>query len=447
MMGEPSRRDNVRLTLNYEPIESIRPNERDPRIYDRAERRRIARVVQHFGPMPLIVRSDRVVLSGNIWLEAAKLAGVVDVPVIVADHLSSAEAEAFMLAQVRLVENGAWDEKRLGEILRDLTLLDLDFDIALTGFDVAEIDLKIAALDQESPNADDEPAPTGPSVCRLGDIWVLRNHRLLCADSRLAASFDLLLGCELANITFDDPPFNVPIAGHVSGLGAVTHREFAMASGEMSEAEFIEFLTTVLNHLAAYSVDGSLHYIAIDWRHLHSLYEAGSKVYDGVENLCVWSKDKGGMGSFYRSAHELFFVFKHGKKPHQNHVQLGRFGRNRTNVWTYPGANTFGRGGEEGDLLRLHPTVKPVALIADILMDASRRGDIVLDAFMGSGSTLIAAEKAGRQARGIEIDPLYVDVAIRRWQRWTGEDVRRASDGRSFCEIEAECTEEADDGV
>lgn len=445
MTRQPPARDNIRLVLNYEPVGSIRRNQRDPRVYTDTERRRIARALQQFGMIPLIIRSDRVVLSGNIWLEAAELAGFVDVPVIIADHLSPTEAEAFLLAQVRLIENGTWDAKLLGTILRDLVCLDLDFDIALTGFDIAEIDLKIAALDQDVPEAVDELVPTGPSVCRPGDIWILGSHRVVCSDSRLAASFDQLLGAELAHITFNDPPYNVPIAGHVSGLGAVTHREFAMAAGEMSNSEFIAFLGTALGHLATHSIEGSLHYVSMDWRHLHDLYEAGSKVYDSVENLCVWSKDKGGMGSFYRSAHELIFVFKHGRRPHQNHVQLGRFGRNRTNVWSYPGANTFGRGGDEGDLLQLHPTVKPVALITDVLIDASRRGEIVLDAFLGSGSTLIAAEKVGRCARGIEIDPLYVDVAIRRWQRWTGRDVRRASDGRLFHEIEAERMTEAGD--
>lgn len=440
-----SHHHNLRLVMGYEPIERIQSNPRDPRVYEQAEQRRIARALRHFGALPLIVNPERVVLSGNIWLEAARLAGFTDVPVIVAEHLTAADANAFMLAQVRLVERGKWDERLLGQLLLELTQQDLDFELAITGFDSPEIDLNIAALDElnDGPDPADEPALPGPSVSRLGDLWTLGNHRLLCADSLLADSYKTLLHGETAHIVFTDPPFNVAIAGNVSGLGAVTHREFAMASGEMLEAEFIVFLTTAFALLVTHSRDGSLHYIAMDWRHIYELTAAGRQAYDSLQNLCVWAKDKGGMGSLYRSQHELFFVFKKGKGRHRNNVQLGRFGRNRTNLWHYPGANTFGRGGDEGDLLRLHPTVKPVALIADVLLDASCRGEIVLDPFIGSGSTLIAAEKVGRHARGIEIDALYVDAAIRRWERWTGEEARLESDGRTFLEIAAERAEEA----
>jgi DNA modification methylase len=447
MPTNPSPHHNLRLSIIYETIDRVQPNPRDPRVYRRAERRRIASTLRRLGAVPLIVTSDRVMLSGNIWLEAAKLAGFSEVPVIVADHLTQAEGDAFMLAQVRLIERGEWDERLLGQVLRDLTLQELDFNVTITGFDPPEIDLKIAALDEpsEGPDPADEPAPPGPSVSRRGDLWILDRHRLLCADSQIAASYEVLLVGEKANIVFTDPPFNVAIAGNVSGLGAVIHREFAMASGEMSETEYIGFLTIILMLMAAHSRNGTLHYVAIDWRHMHELTVAGRKAYDSLVNLCVWSKDKGGMGSLYRSQHELFFVFKKGKKHHRNNVQLGRFGRNRTNVWSYPGVNNFGREGEEGDLLRLHPTVKPVALIVDALLDASCRGEIVLDPFMGSGSTLIAAEKVGRCARGIEIDPLYVDAAVRRWERWTGEEARLEADGRTFGEIAAERDEEAGD--
>ena len=275
------------------------------------------------------------------------------------------------------------------------------------------------------------------------DLWTLGPHRLLCADALNAGSYKALLLGEVAHIIFSDPPFNVPIAGNVSGKGEVIHPDFAMASGEMSEDEFAQFLTIVLILLAANSIDGSLHYIAMDWRHMHEIQTAGRKAYDSVQNLCVWSKNNGGMGSLYRSQHELFFVFKNGKKQHCNNVQLGRFGRNRTNVWSYPRVNTFGRGSDEGNLLHLHPTVKPVALIADVLLDASHRGDIVLDPFIGSGSTIIAAEKVGRLARGIEIDPGYIDVAVRRWERWTGQDARLDGDGRTFAQVAAARHEEA----
>lgn len=445
---KPAVGDNRRLAMGYEPIGRLQLNPRDPRTYSPSERRRVGRALRRFGAIPLIVTTDRVMLSGNIWLEAAKLAGFAEVPVVVADHLGPAEADAFMLAQVRLIERGEWDERLLGQVLRDLTVQDLDFDVSLTGFDPGEIDLKIIALDENAEGDDpaDEAPPIGPAVTTPGDLWVLGEHRLLCGDALRPESYNALLGGELAAVVFSDPPFNLPIAGHVSGLGAVTHREFAMASGEMSEAEFTDFLITATTRMVEHSVDGSLHCIAMDWRHMHELIVAGRRSYDSLQNLCVWSKGRGGMGSLYRGAHELFFLFKKGKKPHRNNVQLGRFGRNRTNIWEYPGANSFGRSGDEGNLRGEHPTIKPVALIADVLLDASFRGDLVLDPFMGSGSTLIAAHKVGRRARGIEIDPIYVDTAVRRFERWTGEPARLETDGRTFREVAAERSGVADHG-
>lgn len=236
-------------------------------------------------------------------------------------------------------------------------------------------------------------------------------------------------------MVFTDPPYNVPIDGNVGGLGAIRHREFAMASGEMTEAEFTTFLSRILTLLARFSRDGSLHFVCMDWRHMGELLAAGKQAYTELKNLCVWAKDNAGMGSLYRSQHELVFVFKHGQAAHQNHVQLGRFGRNRSNLWTYPGANSFSRTGVEGNLLALHPTVKPVALVADALRDSSGRGEIVLDAFLGSGTTLIAAERTGRICRGLELDPLYVDTAIRRWQKLTGNGARRAGGNRTFDDL------------
>ena len=444
----PPSLDNLRLSMAYRPIETVQPNPRDARVYGSTERRRIAKAVEKFGVMPMFVTQQNVLLSGNVWLEAAHAVGFREVPVIVADHLSPAEAEAFMLAQVRLVERGEWDEQKLGELLRDLTVQGLDLDVTLTGFDVAEIDLKIAALDglSDAPDPADEPAPAGPSVTRARDLWVLGGHRLYCGNSLERASYEALMGDERANIGVTDAPFNVPIAGHVSGQGAVVHREFAMASGEMTEAQFTAFLVSGLSFMAEFSVPGSLHYAAMDWRHMHEMIVAGRKAFDELVNLCVWQKHNAGMGSLYRSQHELFFVFKHGREAHRNNVQLGRYGRSRTNCWSYPGANTFGRSSDEGNLLHLHPTVKPVALIADILLDASARGDIVLDPFMGSGSTIIADEKVGRRARGIELDPLYVDAAVRRWERWTGEAARLEGDGRTFAEVAAERSGETSDG-
>jgi DNA modification methylase len=241
----------------------------------------------------------------------------------------------------------------------------------------------------------------------------------------------------VADVIFTDPPYNVPIEGHVGGLGSIHHREFAMAAGEMSAPEFTQFLIKIFLFLVKFSSDGSLHYLCIDWRHLGELLAAGAKAYTELKNLAVWIKDKPGMGSLYRSQHELIFVYKNGRGSHRNNIQLGQFGRNRSNCWHYPGANSFSRNGDEGNLLALHPTVKPVAMIADAILDCTARGDIVLDAFLGSGSTLIAAERVGRRCYGIEIDPLYVDTIVRRWESLTGRLAVHQSTGLSFTELEA----------
>jgi DNA modification methylase len=218
----------------------------------------------------------------------------------------------------------------------------------------------------------------------------------LCGNALDPADLVTLMGEKRAAMVFTDPPYNVPIDGHVGGLGAIHHRPFPMASGEMDKAAFTAFLRQVCRNVAAFSAAGSIHFICMDWRHVEELLAAGCDVYNELKNLCVWVKANGGMGSLYRSRHELVLVFKHGRNEHRNNVQLGRFGRNRSNVWHYPGVNSFARCGEEGNLLALHPTVKPVAMVADAILDCSARGDIVLDAFLGSGTTVIALQAIER---------------------------------------------------
>ena len=332
------------------------------------------------------------------------------------------------------------------EQLRDLSL-SLDFDIEDTGFEIGEIDLRIASL--EDPPASDQVDPadvvpeivTGRPVSTLGDVWVLGRHRVLCGNAVDPSAFTLLMGEERAAMVFTDPPYNVPIEGHASGLGTTHHRSFPMASGEMDRAEFTAFLRQTCCNLATFSAAGSLHYLCMDWRHLGELLAAVQEVYGEFKNLCVWVKDNAGMGSLYRSQHELVLVFKQRGGAHRNNVQLGRFGRHRSNVWHYPGANSFARCGGEGNLLALHPTVKPVAMVADAILDCSARGDIVLDAFLGSGTTVIAAERTGRRCRALELDPGYIDTTIRRWQTLTGNKARHASTGCYFddraCAVEA----------
>jgi DNA modification methylase len=287
--------------------------------------------------------------------------------------------------------------------------------------------------------ADAIPEPNAVAqICRPGDLWLLGKHRVYCGNTLSPSSFSALMRQDAASMIFADPPYNVAIAGHVGGLGLIQHRNFQMASGEMSEAEFTDFLSQVFVLLARYSADGSIHYICMDWRHLGELLSAGKNTYSELQNLCVWVKDAGGMGSFYRSQHELVFVFRKGRGRHRNNVQLGQFGRYRTNVWHYAGMNSFSRTTEEGNLLELHPTVKPVTLVADAIMDCSKRGDIVLDPFVGSGTSVIAAERTGRVCFGIELDRMYVDVTIRRWQAFTGLSAIHENSGRNFAELERE---------
>ena len=311
-------------------------------------------------------------------------------------------------------------------------------DVAITGFETYEIDGLIEGVEplDDDPAADELPeeTPNAPIITRTGDLWILDRNRLHCGDATDEAAFKVLMAGQLAEMVFTDPPYNLPIPGHVGGSGSIKHPNFVMASGEMTEAEFIGFLKTALGFLAAYSLDGAIHYVFMDWRHVFELLTAARAVYDELKNLCVWAKDNGGMGSFYRSRHELVFVFKHGTEPHINNFGLGEHGRYRTNVWEYPGVNTLKAG--RLDELAMHPTVKPVAMVADAIRDCSTRGGIVLDAFAGSGTTLIAAEKTGRRAHALEIDPRYVDTAIRRWQAYTGDEAVHAVTGRTFAETE-----------
>jgi DNA modification methylase len=305
---------------------------------------------------------------------------------------------------------------------------------------MGEIDLRIEGLSVAVPDTADPadelpPALDEPPVSRAGDLWQLGRHRLLCGNALDQTAYEKLMQGAAARLVFTDPPYNVPIDGHVSGKGRVRHREFVMASGQMTSTQFTRFLGTALEMLVRYSAPGSLHYVCMDWRHQHDLLTAALGIYRELKNLCVWVKDNAGMGSLYRSQHELIYVFKNGRAPHQNNVELGQHGRNRSNVWQYPSPNQFGRRGEEGNLAALHPTVKPVALIADAILDCSARGDLVLDPFLGSGSTLLAAERVGRVCRGIELDPLYVDAAIRRWQRFTGENAINATTGTRFDDV------------
>ncbi len=345
------------------------------------------------------------------------------------EHLSEEEKRAFIIADNRLAEKAGWDTDILAIELQGLS--DLGFDIELTGFEIPEVEMIFNAT--EEPAAEEEIVPDlkpDRVVSKLGDLWSLGDHRLLCGDARRREAFEILLSGGTAQLAFVDPPYNVRIHGHVSGKGRTKHREFAHASGEKSRAQFTKFLEDSLGLLAEYSVDGAIHFVCSDWRHLDEMLTAGRRTYQELKNLAVWAKTNGGMGSFYRSQHELIFVWKNGRGEHINNVELGRHGRNRSNVWTYTGVNAF--GPDRLDALAMHPTVKPVALVADAIRDCSRRGDIVLDSFGGSGTTLIACERTHRKARLIELDPIYCDQIVRRWQKLTGQTALHGSNGRPF---------------
>ena len=410
--------------LEYRRLDELTPYARNARTHSKKQLRQIADSIDRFGfTNPILIDASNTILAGHGRVEAARLLGLAEVPCIRVEHMSAEEKRAYVLADNKLALNAGWDEEILAEELKELLAVDLDFDIGLTGFTVAEIDSLVDGLEPEEPGDPEEdrlPEDDGEARCRPGDIWQLGPHRLICGSSLDERTVVALMAGEKARMVFTDPPYNVPIDGHVGGSGKVRHREFAMASGEMTKAEFIAFLKTAFENLAASSLDGSIHFICMDWRHMDELMKAGEGVYAELKNLIVWVKDNGGMGTFYRSRHELIFAFKNGTAPHINTFELGQHGRYRTNVWQYRGVNTLKTG--RMDELQLHPTVKPVQMIADAIKDCSGRGDIVLDLFGGSGSTLIAAHKTGRRAYLSELDPVYCDRIIRRWEAYAKDD-------------------------
>jgi DNA modification methylase len=430
-------RDWKERALQQLPIGSLAPNPKNSRTHSKKQVRQLARAIEEFGfTAPLIVDERDELLAGHARLAAAKQLGLKTVPAIRITDMTPEQKRAYVIADNRLAELAGWDKQILADELEFLSSGDLNFDVEVTGFDTAEID-RILTINHEPPADDDEELELperGVPVCRVGDLWSVGEQKLICGDSREREIYARLLGTEQAQMVFTDPPYNVRIDGHVSGLGQVTHREFAMASGEMSEAQFAEFLEKVLGELAHWSIDGSIHFVCMDWKHLPELICAGREAYSEWKNLCVWNKTNAGMGAFYRSQHELVLAFKSGNAPHINNFGLGEKGRHRSNVWTYAGVNTF-RKGRDRDLAD-HPTVKPVALVRDAILDCSKRNGIVLDPFLGSGTTLIAAHRASRRGRGIELDPYYADIALQRLEKETGAKAVHES-GESFEQVAA----------
>lgn len=431
------------LQVTYLPPQSLVPHARNARRHSPKQIEQLMASIRAFGfNTPVILGDGLQIIAGHGRVHAAIELGLALVPTISIGHLSDAQLRAYMVADNRLAELSSWDEVVLAEELQQLTLVEASFEITDTGFELPRID---ALIEERHKPQKEDPAdlPVDPGrveqVARPGDLWLMGRHRLFVGNALDPLSYRVLLNGERAQMVFIDPPYNVSIQGHVSGLGKAHHGEFVMASGEMSDAEFEAFLRTTIERLIEASMDGAMHFICMDWRGMKPLLTAG-EAYAELKNICCWVKAQGGMGSLYRSQHELVAVFKAGTAPHINNVALGRHGRNRSNVWSMPGLNSFQKG--RADKLAMHPTVKPVALVADAMLDCSRRGGLVLDTFGGSGTTAIAAERCGRTAALMELDPHYVDVILRRFcdvtgiepiNAWTGQTIERTVVLREAC--------------
>jgi len=403
------------LSIVYKRISELKPRRNNARTHSPKQLQMIARSIKQSEFLsPILIETDGTIICGHARLAAAKRLEIEQLPTICVSHLTAAEIRAFVIAENQITTKAGWDRELLSMELAEIADLDPALDLTITGFELEEIDLLLDIGEPRiTPPFTSPPIDRSrPAVTRLGDLWIIGQHRLLCGDALEASSYRALLGKERADLVITDPPFNVRIRGHVSGLGAVKHPEFVQASGELSREQFRRFLVRALENAARASRSGSLHYIFMDWRSIADLIQAGEAIYDDFLNLIIWSKSSAGMGSLYRSQHELIALFKWGRRPHRNRVQLGANGRHRSNVWQYPGANTFGKSRDRD--LALHPTVKNAEMIADTIKDASDPGDIVLDPFAGSGTTVIAAEQCRRAARMIELDPYYCDVIVRR---------------------------------
>ncbi len=420
------------------PIGQIKPNPRNTRTHSSRQIRQIAESIRSAGfTSPVVVDEHFVLVAGEGRWAAARQVGLKEIPAVVLVGLSEAKKRVLLLADNKIAANAGWDRKRLSVEIAEVSelLIEEGLEISGTGFEPAEID-QLATdfeIDSSEPSDDlDTAFADRPPVSKSGDLWALGDHRLLCGDARNKSDIARLTAGQRASAAFLDPPYNLKIKDIV-GRGRIKHPEFSMASGEMTRSAFSTFLIETLGTTASFCHDGAVHFVCMDWRHLPELLAAGERVYSEMLNLVVWVKSNAGQGSFYRSQHELLGVYRIGYAPSLNNVALGRHGRNRSNVWHFAGANSF-RAGRMDDL-RNHPTCKPVALVADALRDCTRRADLVLDTFSGSGTTIMAAERVGRVACALEIEPHYVDVAIRRWQSFTGKDAVHLETGHCFQEL------------
>jgi len=449
MKSGPHHRHNMARAPSWDRFEILEVRIADlvaspqhARRHPRDQIRNLARSIETFGFLvPVLIDEAGRILAGHARVEAAKRLGWDTVPALRVCDLTEAERRAFTLADNRLAERASWNEALLAENFRILDELDPGFDLELTGFATTEIDrlLGLEIIDPAEADGDAALVPgDGPGLSRPGDLWELGPHRLLCGDARDAGAYLALFSERRARMVLTDPPYNLS-ARQIGRKAAELHGDFHAGAGEMDDDGFVDFLGTVFTHARRVSLDGALVYSFTDWRHAWHMLAAGRQAFDELKNVCVWDKGTGGMGSLYRGRHELVLIFKAGRAAHVNNIELGRHGRNRSNVWDHAGANSFGGLIEDttrSETLAAHPTIKPVKLLADAILDVTRRGDIVLDPFLGAGSTLQAAERTGRTCYGIELDPRYADVTLRRWRRYTGEEPVQAATGLTLRRLE-----------
>lgn len=425
-------RINDRMTIDWRSTDKLWQKANNPRRYTAKEVNKAVGIIKRWGiRLPLVITSDDCVIAHFVAVIAARKAGIGQLPVVYADDLPEAEHQALSLALDRFYELGEFDRTLLGEVLTQIEVEVPDLRFEDIGFDAAEVDRAIAA----SPVTEEPENPLALSsvvVSKLGDIWLLGGHHVGCGDAKDSAALAQLLGGKRAQMCWTDPPYGCPVQGFVSSRD---HREFVEASGELDGAGLKGFFDGFCTAIADHVDPGAVIELCIDWRSASLLMQVASSAFGEMINLAVWVKDRGGMGSFLRSQHELVLIYAmRGGRP-RNNVELGKHGRNRTNVWKYPCAMSFRHSGAEGDLLDGHPTPKPKDMVADAILDCTARGDIVLDPFLGSGSTLIAAQKVGRLCFGMDLDPVYVDLAIRRWQSWTGCQAIHAETGERFDDV------------
>ena len=423
------------LTIENMALNQIRAYAKNAKNHPEGQIQQIAASIRKFGfNNPILVDENLEIIAGHGRVAAAQILGLKTVPAIRLSHLSDAQKRAYRLADNKIAENGGWNADLLRLEISELEQICGDLDISLTGFSDVELDV-LAMGDKPiaDPKANNVPyIPENEIVTCPGDVWCIGDHRIICGNSLDGDAFKKLLSDRQVDMVLQDPPYNVKISGHVCGAGNIHHKEFMMASGEMTSDEFTQFLRKNFELCAKYSRPGALHYNFMDWRHMGEILTAGNDVFSNLVNMCVWCKSSGGMGSLYRSQHELCFVFKNGKESHVNNVNLGKNGRYRTNVWQYAGVNAFGRHKAD---IKMHPTVKPVEMLKDAILDVTRRGDVVLDTFLGSGSTLIAAHQSKRVCYGIELEPLYVDTTIRRFLEMFHIDAIHQSSGKTYSEL------------